>query len=1429
MINGRLGASDLAAAAWTTIYEPTSPNCASTSVNICNRNLGNAALRLAIHRGSGSTPTGGEYVEFAFLVYGHSALERTGVVLDIGDKLVAYSDVANVTVLVYGFEGNSSAGGWGGGGGGGTPMPPGFSTITSGNLVKYNSSGNVLEDAGHTLADLQLRTEKAAANGYASLDGAGKVPTTQMPTYVGSLDADLLAIAALGDSAPTTGFAKRTAADTWGLVAFGSTTGTICQGDDSRLANARTPSAHALIDTTGHTASGLTTGHFLKATGATTYGFAAHGLGYSDVGADAAGAAAAVTPTTLSLVIGTNVQAYNAKLGTFSALADAAGWLHSNGSGTYAWSTPSKADVGLGSVENTALSTWAGSGYITTLGTVTSGSFPAANLSGTTLASGVVSSSLTSVGTLGTNTTLAKTAPVFTILDSCTTSSANARLQFGLYGTTFQSANIAGIYATVVGDTHAKLSIQTYHTTVGLTDDLVIENGLTTLAALTVTAAPTFSALTSGYIPRAGTAGLMGNSVIYSDGTNVGVGTATPTLFKLQTAGHVGPDATFSYDLGAIGTKWRSLWAAELRVETLVAQDVMATIGGRILVGPTTMLTADLAAAATTIHVKHNNLVNGDRVYMSSAPGGTPQMEWLAITSAATAETGGHYYGVTRNLDGSGANDWYAGDAIFSTGTTGNGFIDLYSVSGIRGGAEPGPTIVGNVRNSATYNDYSPRWAIGNLDGLYGYSGATYGAAFGVPSAAWLKIDPTNGIRIGYDTTTKISLSAAGDASFTGSVTAASGSIAAWTITATELQCGTGGVIRSGQTAYNTGTGFWLGNVSTTPKFSVGAAGGQGLTWDGSVLTINGSITLTNTIAAGSVTGLAATATSSDFASVTGTTKPANNATVGATWGTDITSQPTSLSGINSTEGSKLAGIAAGADVTLSAVNGGLSLTGGGLVLTSGGAALRGGQTAYDTGSGFWIGDVSGTTKFSIGNSAGNKLTWDGSALALTGAITAASGAIGGWTIGAAKLSGTGIDLNSGASAGLAFGTTPPTSAAVGTGLWLDKTGLYGLTSNVVNAKFGTDGLTLNGLPNSYTAGAAINIKAGADLVGALYGMEVPGTRYTLLTCLGSPAAAALDSQVRIVASGDATHDGIADLYVSGYSTWAQVRVSTNAGSPYVGITGGTWIDGGLHVGGTSPAEDNNLIVDGTATIASLTSGYLPKAGTAGLMGNSPVYTDGTNVGIGATGPRVVNTSTSLDVAGIYLGADGTKHGVINSADGMRLNIRSTNANSNAFFEIAKNTTAQDGGTSLLYINGGTGNVGIGMSPSVQFELSGAIGQKASGTTWANPSDERLKTNIVLADLQRCYDDIKALPLKRYTLKDDCFTAEQVKDRTLTGFIANDVQKIMPKAVNVIPFAKVTKEVIEDCLNLDVSQIYMQAIGAIQMLQKKIELLEEKK
>jgi hypothetical protein len=121
-------------------------------------------------------------------------------------------------------------------------------------------------------------------------------------------------------------------------------------------------------------------------------------------------------------------------------------------------------------------------------------------------------------------------------------------------------------------------------------------------------------------------------------------------------------------------------------------------------------------------------------------------------------------YTVQRNLDGTGANSWLAGDALANTGKPGNGYIHQYATAGRFAGS--GPTMVGMVRTGTAHNAVFPRWAIGNLNGLYGYSGNVYGSAFGDPNAAWLKVDPVNGIRIGHAASTKIGLSSSGDAFF---------------------------------------------------------------------------------------------------------------------------------------------------------------------------------------------------------------------------------------------------------------------------------------------------------------------------------------------------------------------------------------------------------------------------------------------------------------------------------------------------------------------------------------------------------------------------------------------------------------------------------------------------------------------------------------
>ncbi len=217
------------------------------------------------------------------------------------------------------------------------------------------------------------------------------------------------------------------------------------------------------------------------------------------------------------------------------------------------------------------------------------------------------------------------------------------------------------------------------------------------------------------------------------------------------------PSLNYDQNLGALTKKYLALHAAELRVETLVAAETLTMISGHVLIGVNaTLLIADLSAVATTIDVKHNGLVSGNRVLMLTIG----QVEFLAITSGPTTIAGGYRYSVTRDLDDTGANSWPAGSAVMNTGSTGDGHIELYAERGVKSAAMIGPTIVGNVRNSATYNDWTEHWAIGNLNGLYGYSSTAHGVAFGkyADSQTRITIDSANGYRVIYGKTTPVVL-----------------------------------------------------------------------------------------------------------------------------------------------------------------------------------------------------------------------------------------------------------------------------------------------------------------------------------------------------------------------------------------------------------------------------------------------------------------------------------------------------------------------------------------------------------------------------------------------------------------------------------------------------------------------------------------------
>ena len=159
-----------------------------------------------------------------------------------------------------------------------------------------------------------------------------------------------------------------------------------------------------------------------------------------------------------------------------------------------------------------------------------------------------------------------------------------------------------------------------------------------------------------------------------------------------------------------------------------------------------------------------------------------------------------------------------------------------------------------------------------------------------------------------------------------------------------------------------------------------------------------------------------------------------------------------------------------------------------------------------------------------------------------------------------------------------------------------------------------------------------------------------------------------------------------------------------------------------------------------------------------------------------------------------------------------------------------------------------------------------SAGKPGLGGLWTVVSDERIKTDVELADLDRCYEIVKTIPLKYFGWAEGVYTEEQVKDRHGLGWIAQDVQKVFPKAVNTVPFTKkidtggveeyeettdeqvldkkgvpvmvdnqpqfvtttktrpvIKEEVIEDCLDLNSGQIIAALYGAVQKLQSIVE------
>ena len=103
MATGRLGTADLSAVTLTTVYGPVDATTFSVvTVSVVNRSASAALIRIAL--ASSASPTDAEWLEYDVSLSAKGVLERTGIVMKTGERIVVRSSAIGVGAVVYGIE-----------------------------------------------------------------------------------------------------------------------------------------------------------------------------------------------------------------------------------------------------------------------------------------------------------------------------------------------------------------------------------------------------------------------------------------------------------------------------------------------------------------------------------------------------------------------------------------------------------------------------------------------------------------------------------------------------------------------------------------------------------------------------------------------------------------------------------------------------------------------------------------------------------------------------------------------------------------------------------------------------------------------------------------------------------------------------------------------------------------------------------------------------------------------------------------------------------------------------------------------------------------------------------------------------------------------------------------------------------------------------
>lgn len=103
MASGILGQSSPAATTLTSVYTVPANTLSILNITVVNRSTTTAGnIRIALS--ATGTPTDSEYIEYDANILPTGVLERTGIALDEGKRVVVYASSTDFSVSVYGLE-----------------------------------------------------------------------------------------------------------------------------------------------------------------------------------------------------------------------------------------------------------------------------------------------------------------------------------------------------------------------------------------------------------------------------------------------------------------------------------------------------------------------------------------------------------------------------------------------------------------------------------------------------------------------------------------------------------------------------------------------------------------------------------------------------------------------------------------------------------------------------------------------------------------------------------------------------------------------------------------------------------------------------------------------------------------------------------------------------------------------------------------------------------------------------------------------------------------------------------------------------------------------------------------------------------------------------------------------------------------------------